>query len=189
MLPLIAASMSASLGAGFLVSSAVADISWPDWQLPHCGTSCSSQAFCSARPTRVPAKDSIVLTLAPATDSTVVMHERVAAPFTCTVQAPHRPRPQPNFAPVMPSTSRSTHKTGVSPSTSTDRFTPLTFSIGLLLVLATCRRQMLESTRGARRMSLRLRFLNVVKASIQDIGAGQSSHVAHRFPVVPFVNA
>src|SRR5438034_10578640 len=75
------------------------------------------------------------------------MHERVAAPFTCTVQAPHRPRPQPNFVPVMPSTSRSTHKTGVSPSTSTDRFTPLTFSIGLLLVLATCRRQMLEHPR------------------------------------------
>src|SRR4029453_3890500 len=32
MLPLMAASMSASLGAGMAVSSAVAAIPWPDWQ-------------------------------------------------------------------------------------------------------------------------------------------------------------
>ena len=35
-----------------------------------------------------------------------VMHERVATPSICTVQAPHSAMPQPNFVPVMPSTSR-----------------------------------------------------------------------------------
>ena len=48
-----------------------------------------------------------------------VMQDRVATPSTCTVQAPHSAMPQPNFVPVMPSTSRSTHRSGVSPSTST----------------------------------------------------------------------
>src|SRR4030088_1453978 len=47
-----------------------------------------------------------------------VMQERVATPSTCTVQAPHSAMPQPNFVPVMPSTSRRTQSNGVSPSTS-----------------------------------------------------------------------
>jgi len=33
--------------------------------------------------------------------------------------APHSAMPQPNFVPVMPSTSRNTQRSGVSPSTST----------------------------------------------------------------------
>ena len=37
-----------------------------------------------------------------------VMQERVGTPSTCTVQAPHSAMPQPNFVPVMPSTSRNT---------------------------------------------------------------------------------
>jgi hypothetical protein len=37
----------------------------------------------------------------------------------CTVQAPQSAIPQPNFVPVIPSTSRNTHNRGVSPSTST----------------------------------------------------------------------
>src|SRR4030095_2625553 len=57
------------------------------------------------------------------------MHERVASPSMCTVQAPHRPNPHPNFVPVIPNTSRNTQSTGVSPSTvvSTGLFVPLTF--------------------------------------------------------------
>ena len=47
-----------------------------------------------------------------------VMQERVATPSICTVQAPHSAMPQPNFVPVMPSTSRNTQSSGVSPSTS-----------------------------------------------------------------------
>src|SRR5580700_1993070 len=48
-----------------------------------------------------------------------VMQERVGAPSTCTVHAPHSAMPQPNFVPVMPSTSRNTQRSGVSPSIST----------------------------------------------------------------------
>jgi hypothetical protein len=55
-----------------------------------------------------------------------VMQERVATPSTCTVQAPQSAMPQPNFVPVMPSTSRNTHSSGMSPSTSTVRMAPLT---------------------------------------------------------------
>jgi hypothetical protein len=51
--------------------------------------------------------------------SIVVIQERVATPSTCTVQAPQSAMPQPNLVPVMPSTSRSTQRSGVSPSTST----------------------------------------------------------------------
>src|SRR5438094_8542315 len=47
MLPLRASSMSASVGLGFLESSAAADMICPDWQYPHCGTSSSIQAFCT----------------------------------------------------------------------------------------------------------------------------------------------
>jgi hypothetical protein len=49
----------------------------------------------------------------------VVMQEWVAAPSTCTVQAPQSAMPQPNFVPVMASTSRNTQSSGLSPSTST----------------------------------------------------------------------
>ncbi len=57
------------------------------------------------------------------------MQERVGAPSTCTVQAPHSAMPQPNLVPVMPSTSRSTHSSGVSPSTSTLCVVPLTLML------------------------------------------------------------
>jgi hypothetical protein len=51
--------------------------------------------------------------------SIVVMQERTALSSRCTVQAPHSAMPQPNLVPVMPSTSRSTQSSGVSPSAST----------------------------------------------------------------------
>src|SRR5690606_14239860 len=54
---------------------------------------------------------------------------RVAAPSTCTVQAPHRAMPQPNFVPVSPSASRSTHSSGVSSATSAENCLPLTSSV------------------------------------------------------------
>jgi hypothetical protein len=58
-----------------------------------------------------------------------VTQERVGLPSTCTVQAPHSAKPQPNFVPVMPSTSRKTHRSGVSPSTSTSCVRPLTLMV------------------------------------------------------------
>src|SRR5262245_32340472 len=64
-----------------------------------------------------------------------VMQERVGSPPTCTVQAPHSAMPQPNFVPVMPSTSRSTQRSGVSPSTSTLCVLPLTLMVKAIAFL------------------------------------------------------
>src|SRR6266702_946370 len=52
--------------------------------------------------------------------------ERTGSPFRCTVQAPHWAMPQPNLGPFTSSTSRNTHKRGISGSTSTPCFLPLT---------------------------------------------------------------
>jgi hypothetical protein len=47
------------------------------------------------------------------------MQERVASPSMCTVQAPHKAMPHPNFVPVIPSVSRKTHSSGMLGLTST----------------------------------------------------------------------
>src|SRR3989442_66173 len=113
MLPDMAASMSASVGFGFLASNAAAVISWPDWQYPHWGTCSAIHATCSAwlafgdRP-------SIVVTFLPTAAETCVTQERVGFPSRCTVQAPHCDRPQPNFVPVRPRVSRMTQSSGLS---------------------------------------------------------------------------
>ena len=70
---------------------------------------------------------------APTALDTGSTQERTALPFKCTVQAPHSAMPHPNLVPVSPSVSRSTHKRGVSGSTSTERSWPLT-----VIVSATC---------------------------------------------------
>src|SRR5215470_7566537 len=124
-LPLMAPSMSASLGARFFASSAVALMIWPDWQYPHCGTSFLIQAACTALPAAVPAMPSIVVTFLPAAADTGVEQERTGWPSRCTVHAPHCAMPQPNLVPVRCSESRSTHRRGVSGATSTSRFLPL----------------------------------------------------------------
>src|SRR5713226_7025318 len=134
MLPDIASSMSESVGCGLLARSAEADMIWPDWQYPHCTTSRSSQAFWILAPAAVAPIASIVVIAEVPMLSTGVMQEREATPSICTVQAPQSAMPQPNFVPVMPSTSRNTHKRGVSPSTSTVRSTPLTL---ILVAMAT----------------------------------------------------
>jgi hypothetical protein len=110
---------SASVGCGLLARSAAADMIWPDWQYPHCGTSRSSQALWILAPGAVaPIASMVVISELPMLSSGV-MHERVGSPLTCTVQAPQSAMPQPNFVPVMPSTSRNTQSSGVSPSAST----------------------------------------------------------------------
>src|SRR6202011_2262770 len=129
MLPDIASSMSESVGCGLLASSAEADMIWPDWQYPHCTTSRSSQAFWILAPAAVAPIASIVVISEVPMLSTGVTQERVATPSTCTVQAPHSAMPQPNFVPVMPSTSRNTQSSGVSPSTSIVRLRPLTLIV------------------------------------------------------------
>src|SRR5215472_3454471 len=136
MLPDIASSSSESVGCGLLASSAEADMIWPDWQYPHCTTSRSSQAFWILAPAAVAPMASMVVTSDLPMLSIGVTQERVALPSMCTVQAPHSAMPQPNLVPVIPSTSRSTHKSGVSPSTSTVRSTPL---ILMVVAIATSR--------------------------------------------------
>src|SRR5580698_946778 len=71
----------------------------------------------------------MVVTLLPTTCETGVEHDRVAAPSTCTVHAPQRPAPQPNFVPVSSSVSRSTHSKGVSSETLTFFSLPLMRSV------------------------------------------------------------
>src|SRR5204863_2123232 len=63
----------------------------------------------------------------PATCDTGVVQERVSAPSTWTLHAPHNPAPQPNFVPVSCKVSRRTHSSGVSGETSTVFATPFTF--------------------------------------------------------------
>src|SRR6476661_8456824 len=64
-----------------------------------------------------------------------VTHERVGTPLTCTVQAPQSAMPQPNFVPVRPITSRSTHRSGVSGSTSTVCILLLTLMVNAMACL------------------------------------------------------
>ena len=54
---------------------------------------------------------------------------REGAPSICTVQAPQSALPHPNFVPVIPSTSRNTHRSGLSPSTSKLCVFPLTLMV------------------------------------------------------------
>src|SRR6185312_16214513 len=67
----------------------------------------------------------MVVMCLPETSDMVVWHERTALPSTCTVQAPHRPDPQPNLVPVSFRCSRTTQSSGVSGSTSTLAAFPL----------------------------------------------------------------
>src|SRR2546429_7373650 len=121
----IASSMSASVGCGFLASNAAAAMIWPDWQQPHCGTSSAIQARWTAW-VRFLDRPSIVVTRLLATAEIGSTQVRVATPSRWTVQAPHCAMPQPNLVPVSPSVSRSTQRSGVSGVTSTVSRLPLT---------------------------------------------------------------
>src|SRR5271170_7497789 len=77
----------------------------------------------------------VVIFLPDACD-TGVWQERTASPLRWTVQAPHRPAPQPNFVPVICKCSRTTHKSGVSFGTSTEWSCPLMFRVTMLPRLA-----------------------------------------------------
>src|SRR5664279_1742940 len=72
------------------------------------------------------AMPSIVVISAPFISFIGVEHDRMAAPFECTVQAPHKDMPQPNFVPVSSATSRKYHSSGMSGSPSNVFSFPLT---------------------------------------------------------------
>src|SRR5688572_11633198 len=118
-------STSAAAGSGLRSSSATAAMIWPAWQYPHCGTSSSIQAFCTAWSPPAPSP-SMVVTCLPASAETGSRQERWAAPSTSTVQAPQKPPPQPNLVPVRRAWSRRYHRSGMSPSPANSRSTALT---------------------------------------------------------------
>src|SRR5947199_117624 len=78
---------------------------------------------------------SIVVISRPANRLAARVQERMGWPSTCTVQAPQRPAPQPNFVPVRPSVSRKTQSRGVSGSASTSTVLPLIFSANITIAL------------------------------------------------------
>ena len=82
----MAVSISASVGFGFSLSKAVTAMIIPDWQYPHCGTSCSSQACCTALSMPLTERLSIVATCLPAAALTGMEQERTAIPSICTVR-------------------------------------------------------------------------------------------------------
>src|SRR6516225_650235 len=53
-------------------------------------------------------------------------------PSTCTVHAPQRATPQPNFVPFMPRRSRKTHSNGMSGDASTVWDLPLMFNVTMI---------------------------------------------------------
>jgi hypothetical protein len=75
----------------------------------------------------------MVAILAPDRAAIGVTHERTGSPLTWTVQAPHWAMPQPNFVPVRPSSSRSTHSSGVSGAAFTVTVLPLMSNIDAML--------------------------------------------------------
>src|SRR6185369_15906114 len=124
MLPSMCATIWSRVGFYVFASSSAACMIWPDWQEPHCGTCSAIQAFCKGCEL-VGDRPSMVVTFLPAASDMLVWQERTALPSTCTVQAPHRPDPQPNLVPVSFRCSRTTHSSGVSGSTSTLAAFPL----------------------------------------------------------------
>src|SRR5215813_13631701 len=146
MFPLMASSMSESVGFDFFESSATADMICPDWQYPHCGTSSATHACCTGcdPSAGIP---SMVVTFLPDTLEIGVMHDRVASPLMCTVHAPHSAMPHPNFVPVMFSVSRRTHNSGISGLTSTVWDFP--FSVNVMAMAASCEGKAIVQRRQA----------------------------------------
>ena len=98
----------ASVGFGVVSSNTLAVSICPFWQKPHAGTCSSSHACwmgCSTPSFERPS--SVVISTFAACD-TGLTHERTASPPMSTVQAPHWPRPHPNFGPSSPRSLRST---------------------------------------------------------------------------------
>src|SRR3977135_1722317 len=77
----------------------------------------------------------MVVLFLPAAALSEVWQARSAPPFKCTVQAPHRPAPQPNLVPVICNCSRMAQSSGVSPAASTDTLRPLMLRLGISLPL------------------------------------------------------
>src|SRR5262245_33459097 len=94
--------MSSSVGFGFSASNAVALMIIPLVQYPHWGTCSLMKAACTAFGADVDPRPSGVTTDLLCTLAIVSRQDRVGRPSISTLQAPHCPRPQPNFVGVRP---------------------------------------------------------------------------------------
>ncbi len=94
-------------GRGTRAISALAAISMPGVQMPHCAAPWRRNAACS-RASPAPASPSTVVTARPATRAAGVRQAQTGWPSTSTVQAPQSPASQPTLVPVSPASSRST---------------------------------------------------------------------------------
>src|ERR1700755_2157159 len=84
----------------------------------------------------------------PTASPTMVWHDRTASPLTCTVQAPHRPAPQPNLVPVICNCSRMAQSSGESFAASTDTLRPLILRSGICFFPCRCRMPLTTATHG-----------------------------------------
>ena len=76
--PAMPSRICASVGCGFLSSSALAVMIWPFWQKPHCGTCSSIQACCSGCSLPSLREPFERRDLASARSDSGVMHDRIA---------------------------------------------------------------------------------------------------------------
>src|SRR5712664_4916328 len=127
--------MSASVGLGFFLSSAVAAMICPDWQYPHCGTASAAQAFCTGLELVAESPSIVTILSVGLTVLTGTEQERRTSPLMCTEQAPHCATPQPYLVPVRPTCSRMTHRSGVPASACTSRTLPLILSFAMNVLL------------------------------------------------------
>src|SRR5262245_37647225 len=77
----------------------------------------------------------MVVTDLPATSDIWVWHENARLPSICTIQAPHRPVPQPNLVPVSLRSSRITHNNGVVGGALLDAALPFTVKLMAMVAL------------------------------------------------------
>ena len=81
----------------------------------------------------------MVVTDLPAISEIWVWQEKARLPSMCTMQAPHRPVPQPNLVPVSLSPSRITHSKGVAGGASVDAALPFTVKLVAIAFLPDAR--------------------------------------------------
>src|SRR6516165_9012511 len=93
---------------------------------------------------------STLVTCAPlATVLSGVTHDLLVTPSTMTVQAPHRPTPQPNFTPPVPTWLRRTYNNGsVLSATVTVVDTPFTKKLRVNAVAISARPPFVQSAEG-----------------------------------------
>src|SRR5262249_1830799 len=98
----------------------------------------------------------MVVTNLPAISDIWVWHENARLPSMCTMQAPHRPVPQPNLVPVSLRSSRITHNNGVVGGASVDAALP--FTVKLMAMVSSLRINRASRGREQNRSPFATRF-------------------------------